>query len=309
MIPRMYQTVLRLLLRRIPSGVNWAITGSMGFVLQGMPVDVGDIDIQTDTEGAYIIEALLKAYSVRKVAHSSSENVQSHFGALRIHDVEVEIMGALQKQLPDGTCEAPVDPAAHVTYVDYEGFQVPCLSLDYEADAYERMDRKARAKLIRRHLGRPAGMVIRQVSGEELRPAADLHVAVFSLHPWNEPRPIEETVAQFEKYAASPGFAGYVAEQDGDIVGGVIGRMPAVGPAKEYRISELFVAPAYQRQGIGELLVLYLIDKAEKIGAQRVAASTLIDTPASAFYRKLGFTDEGPTAYDPGKHEFRMSLE
>ncbi len=83
--------------------VNWAVTGSLGFVLQGMDVDVHDIDIQTDKSGAYEIERRFSRYVVRNVEFSSSGKIRSHFGELSIDNIKVEIMGDIQKLLPDDT--------------------------------------------------------------------------------------------------------------------------------------------------------------------------------------------------------------
>lgn len=36
--------------------ILWAVTGSLGFALQGMNIPVNDIDLQTDKDGAYQIK-------------------------------------------------------------------------------------------------------------------------------------------------------------------------------------------------------------------------------------------------------------
>jgi len=52
-----YLKVLRKVNERLNNtSVNWAITGSLDFALQGVPVEPNDIDIQTDKRGAYEIE-------------------------------------------------------------------------------------------------------------------------------------------------------------------------------------------------------------------------------------------------------------
>ena len=65
--------------------INWAVTGSLGFRLQKLPVTVNDIDLQADAAGAYRMEELLREYSTRKVRDSSTGQVRSHFGALVKH--------------------------------------------------------------------------------------------------------------------------------------------------------------------------------------------------------------------------------
>lgn len=87
----------------------WAVAASTALALQGVAVQPRDIDIQTDEVGAYEIERLFSANSVRPVRHSSAERVQSHYGSLAIEGIEVEIMGTLQTREPGGAWSAPVD--------------------------------------------------------------------------------------------------------------------------------------------------------------------------------------------------------
>ena len=57
MIDPVYLNVLRQIHARLSNtDVNWVVTGSLGFALQGVPVQPNDIDIQTDKVGAYEIE-------------------------------------------------------------------------------------------------------------------------------------------------------------------------------------------------------------------------------------------------------------
>ena len=66
-IPDKFKDLLNNLLDRLyDSEVNWAFTGSHGLCLQGVPVQVHDIDVQTDQAGAYQVEKLFVEYSARK---------------------------------------------------------------------------------------------------------------------------------------------------------------------------------------------------------------------------------------------------
>lgn len=88
--------------------INWVITGSTAFAIQGITLEPNDIDIQTDEKGAYEIEKYFNEYVVKKVCFSSNEKVASHFGALEIDGLKVEIMEDLRKKLND-VWEEPVD--------------------------------------------------------------------------------------------------------------------------------------------------------------------------------------------------------
>ncbi len=102
MIEPAFSVVLRKLYNELAgSGVNWVVTGSLNFALQSLPLTPHDIDIQTDTPGAYEIERRFASYVTRKVAFSSIERIRSHFGALQIDGITVELMGDLIRTCPD----------------------------------------------------------------------------------------------------------------------------------------------------------------------------------------------------------------
>jgi len=59
MIGREHLNVLRKIYSRLQGRqLNWVITGSLGMALQGMELNVHDIDIQTYRQSAYEIEKL-----------------------------------------------------------------------------------------------------------------------------------------------------------------------------------------------------------------------------------------------------------
>ncbi len=132
--------------------ITWALTGSTSFVLQGVPLTPNDIDIQTTETGAYEIERLFSEQVIDPVTLSEAEMIRSHYGRLDFDGVPVEIMGALEKRRDDGSWDGPVDVTAHRTYVPLEGVQIPVLSLEYEAKAYEHLGRDERAELLRAHV-------------------------------------------------------------------------------------------------------------------------------------------------------------
>jgi hypothetical protein len=145
--------VLRIIHRDLEgSSARWALTGSLGMALQGMPIEPHDIDMQTDPEGAYEIERRLARWMVRPVTFSEAEGIRSHFGEARIRGTKVEIMGGIQKRLPDGSWEDPVPVTRHRRIVDVNGMAIPVLSLEYEYEAYTRLERHDRAEQIRRFI-------------------------------------------------------------------------------------------------------------------------------------------------------------
>ncbi len=141
-------------LRRISSTlqdkpVNWVVTGSCSFALQGVPVIPNDIDLQADLPGALAIEQYLSKYVVRKVKFSTTEKIRSHFGELCIYGIKVEIMGDVQKRLADGTWEKPVDLEQYKRFVEFRGMMIPVLALEYEYEAYMKLGRFEKAEILR----------------------------------------------------------------------------------------------------------------------------------------------------------------
>lgn len=131
--------------------VTWALTGSTSFALQGVPLSPEDIDVQTTPDGAYAIETAFEDHITQPVQFQETETIRSHFGALDLGGIRVELMGGVEKRRPDGTWDDPVDIAAHREFVSVRDQRVPVLALAYEAEAYARLGRSERAALLAEH--------------------------------------------------------------------------------------------------------------------------------------------------------------
>jgi hypothetical protein len=130
MITARYQKAIRTIYKTLKIlDVAWAITGSLGLTLRGIDFGINDIDLQTEEDGAYRIEDAFRSNVIRKVAFSEAELFRSHFGVFSIHEVTIEIMGALQKKLPGGEWEPPIKVEKLREFIDFEGMRLPVLSL------------------------------------------------------------------------------------------------------------------------------------------------------------------------------------
>lgn len=154
-IDRFLDALLVVRERLDPTDVVWALTGSLGHALQGVPVEVHDVDLQTDERGAYGIESSLRELVTRPVELSGTGTIRSHFGELAVGGVKVEIMGAVQTRRADGRWGRAVEVEAHRTWVTVRGRPVPVLTLAHEVGAYEALGRPERAALLRRFLPDP----------------------------------------------------------------------------------------------------------------------------------------------------------
>lgn len=149
MIANYYLKVLGKIVSRLEGKpIIWVLTGSLGMALQGVPVQVYDIDIQTDKEGAYEIERCLAEYVVEPVRYLESERIRSHFGMLEIDGMRVEIMGDVQKRLGDRSWEETVKVERYRRWVEVGGMRIPVLSLEYEYQAYLELGRMEKAEML-----------------------------------------------------------------------------------------------------------------------------------------------------------------
>jgi hypothetical protein len=140
---------LRLIYNRLlPSQVEWAVTGSLGFALQGVKVSPHDIDLQTNKTGTEGICRLLNEFLVTPVFFRESEKMHSYYGMLEMNGLQIEVMGDVQKRLADGVWEAPVDIRPFRTWVTLEQMRIPVLSLEYEREAYRKMGRIEKAEML-----------------------------------------------------------------------------------------------------------------------------------------------------------------
>jgi hypothetical protein len=130
----------------------WVITGSLGMALQGIDLEVHDIDIQTDRHGAFEIESKFPENIIEPVYYSPSERIRSYFGKLEIEGIQVEIMGDIQKRIDEKTWEEPVQVEHYQRWINIDGMQIPVLSLEYEYQAYLKLGRVERAEILRKWL-------------------------------------------------------------------------------------------------------------------------------------------------------------
>jgi hypothetical protein len=151
-IDQRYLVVLSRICHRLRElGHPWAVTGSLGLALQEVSVEVHDVDIQTDRQGAYEIERLLPGEVVSPVKFVQSERIRSHCGQIEMDGCKIEIMGDVEKRTSDGWGKPPHLPQIIKTIRRGE-LIVPVLDLSYELDAYRRLNRPAMVEAIEKAL-------------------------------------------------------------------------------------------------------------------------------------------------------------
>jgi hypothetical protein len=132
--------------------VNWAITASCGLALQGVPVSVRDVDLATDSAGAYRIEQLFAAEMVRPVQFSEAERIRSYYGAFLLQGYTFEIIGDSQYRNAAGGWSEPVDLNAYKHFIHLEEMALPVLTLDFEHESYVKLGRAEKVKVLEKHV-------------------------------------------------------------------------------------------------------------------------------------------------------------
>jgi hypothetical protein len=149
MMEACYFEVLRIILSHLKHLTHpWAVTGSLGLFLQGVEVDVHDIDLQSTKEGVFEIERALEDYVVHRVEYLESKKIRSFFGELNIDGIKVEIMGDVQKDIGSGWTP-PSDLPEWIRSVDVDELSIPVLDLELEYEAYQMLGRGEKAEKIR----------------------------------------------------------------------------------------------------------------------------------------------------------------
>lgn len=147
--------VMKVVLERFAGqNLTWALTGSLAHHLQGVPVPVHDVDLQTDEDSAWRVDSALASHVRSRAAWRESERIRSIFGQYDINGAQVELMGAMAKRASaSAPWGDPTSPADHAQTLEWRGLLVPVMTLRYEAQAYAEMGRTERSDLLRRHAG------------------------------------------------------------------------------------------------------------------------------------------------------------
>lgn len=157
-IPVTFEEALEIITARLDGAeFPWVFTGSVGMVLQGMDLAPHDIDLQTDSAGAYAMQARLAEFVTRPVALLEREYTRSDFGALEIAGIKAEIMGDMAHRAPGEGWDAPPDLRKLVHWVPWKHLRLPVMDLEHEYRAYLAMGRAERASQIRAWLDQHAG--------------------------------------------------------------------------------------------------------------------------------------------------------
>lgn len=139
----------------------------------------------------------------------------------------------------------------------------------------------AEVKVVQAHAG-TGGIVIEKMTTADLARVLEIEAQAYKT-PWSRRAFTSEITENSYAYY-------YVCRKDGKIVG-YVGMWVILDEA---HITNIAVDPAYRRQGLGELMLRTMFEKAKGYGAARMTLEVRVSNlGAQALYRKLGFVDRG----------------
>jgi hypothetical protein len=137
-------SALKIIYERLKKGkINWVLVGSVNLALQGIKIRTKDIDILTDTKGAFKANKLLKEYEVEPVKLEwwklKNRKILSYFGKLKIKGIKVEIFankegGKKQKFLKR--------ELLFRKFIKFKGMKLPVAPLEEELKVYRQLGRE-----------------------------------------------------------------------------------------------------------------------------------------------------------------------
>lgn len=151
MLSKKNQKILEFIALRLTKKVRWFLIGSANLALQGMNFQPSDIDILIRQKNKNEILDIFSDFEVLK-----SENLPSSEG----EEVMIEIKGMAVEfcfENPSGFYSKFFKKRELEEIIVSNYVAIPCLKLENEVLAYERLDRKLKARMIKDFLKNKKG--------------------------------------------------------------------------------------------------------------------------------------------------------
>lgn len=132
-------------------------------------------------------------------------------------------------------------------------------------------------------------MNVREMKANDIEKCAEILCAVYNNELWMcrwDKKTAVEYLTDFFEYRK---FVGYVAEEDGELLGGIFAHEKVWWNNSEVYVEEMFVKPDRQRMGIGTVLLHKIEEYVKEHGLAGITLSTNRYAPAPKFYENNNF--------------------
>lgn len=120
---------------------------------------------------------------------------------------------------------------------------------------------------------------------------AELLVAAYNAEPWNDNWTKAIALEKLTCFYKSPKFFGLIIKQNGQAIGCCVGNIEPYFTGDYFYLKEMFIHPAFQRKGLGSLLMSKLKETINTIGINTIILFTGKDLFPYNFYLKEGFNE------------------
>ena len=134
-------------------------------------------------------------------------------------------------------------------------------------------------------------MNIRLVNDNDISDLAKAMSESYSEEPWNEKWTTETSERRVHSIMGNFEAMGLAAEEDGHIIGALLGFIDPYADEDFFFVSELFVIPERKKQGIGSLLLKELETRLKDMNIPVVELISIEEN--EVFYNKCGLNKEG----------------
>ena len=134
-------------------------------------------------------------------------------------------------------------------------------------------------------------MYIKIPESKDISDCAKVYVSAYSSEPWEEAYEEAEVESYICAYLNSDTKVCYVAVEQEQIVGLLLGFMVPCIDGPYLRIEDFCISPEVQRKGCGSTFMELIAKEAVKRGCDSILLGTQRDFPSHQFYLKNGFQE------------------
>lgn len=150
-LPTSFDSALEIISSRLLN-IDYCIRGTTSLVLQGIDMNVDDIDILCDAKSVPAINECLKDYCVDEISYKESPKFKSHFGKFLINDVSVEIMGDWQIFINKSNEWSKIYTTSERIKIIYNNLDLFVTPIKLELQVFAEMGRWAAYQKIKRQI-------------------------------------------------------------------------------------------------------------------------------------------------------------